>query len=296
MDVHRAKPAKVVIRPQLQLLLRFSSPELAEKLTQKGLETSDSADATTTTPTYPQVRYIGGEIPEKFCYYASSDDEYPALLLSLPCPVETHKTFDNRILYKSGDISQVLVVYEKGTDVGEVVRGGLSTLDEEHFYPNGLTPPTERIVDRKYVKTRKTKGEFTPFEVREMCAKILLQTEHLSNTNAPWRDIVEEHEEVVPFEEWMIDPSSTDTDVKGITVTMKGHEWFDTVQGQTIMKHPEMLEVPPIECEKPKPPKVHITGNGNGSRGAERAANDDDDDDDDADYTDPADEAFDDDE
>lgn len=87
MDVHRAKPAKVVIRPQLQLLLRFSSPELAEKLTQKGLETSDSADATTTTPTYPQVRYIGGEIPEKFCYYASSDDEYPALLLSLPLPV-----------------------------------------------------------------------------------------------------------------------------------------------------------------------------------------------------------------
>ncbi|KAJ1406781.1 hypothetical protein B484DRAFT_436626, partial [Ochromonadaceae sp. CCMP2298] len=33
-------------------------------------------------------------------------EEFPALLLNLPCPVETHKTFDAKIFLKAGDVGQ----------------------------------------------------------------------------------------------------------------------------------------------------------------------------------------------
>lgn len=35
-----------------------------------------------------------------------NDEEYPALLGNNPTFIETHKTFDNKVLYKAGDIGK----------------------------------------------------------------------------------------------------------------------------------------------------------------------------------------------
>jgi TATA-binding protein-associated factor Taf7 len=38
--------------------------------------------------------------------------EFPARLVNLPCNLETMKTLDNTSYFKSGDVGQMLVVYE----------------------------------------------------------------------------------------------------------------------------------------------------------------------------------------
>ncbi|RHY24186.1 hypothetical protein DYB25_013568 [Aphanomyces astaci] len=76
------------------------------------------------------------------------DTELPATLCQLPCIVETHKTYDEKLFYKSGDIGQILLVHD--------------TPEEQMLYetvtelPGGITPPTTNIVKRKYAKTRKS--------------------------------------------------------------------------------------------------------------------------------------------
>lgn len=45
-----------------------------------------------------------GPIYFEFVYQSQS---YPALLINMPCNLETHKTFDNITFFKSGDVGQV---------------------------------------------------------------------------------------------------------------------------------------------------------------------------------------------
>lgn len=78
------------------------------------------------------------------------------MLAQLPCILETHKTYDDNLFYKSGEIGQIFVVTDK-----EDERKALETLDE---IPNGITPPNTNIVKRKYEKTHK----YTAFPVRLM--------------------------------------------------------------------------------------------------------------------------------
>lgn len=80
------------------------------------------------------------------------NEKYHSALIDLPCIIETQKTFNNNIYYKSGDISQMLVVYPKDwdgvdSDLIEMVDGE----GQINFRcKNGLTPPTLGI--RKYFR------------------------------------------------------------------------------------------------------------------------------------------------
>lgn len=42
-----------------------------------------------------------------FFQFVYNSGSHPALLMNMPCNIETHKTFDNITFFKSGDIGQV---------------------------------------------------------------------------------------------------------------------------------------------------------------------------------------------
>ncbi|ETW05408.1 hypothetical protein H310_03176 [Aphanomyces invadans] len=140
------------------------------------------------------------------------DTELPATLCQLPCIVETHKTYDEKLFYKSGDIGQILLVHD--------------TPEEQMLYetvtelPGGITPPTTNIVKRKYAKTRKNpifpKNDVA--RVEDMLVKIIAG------------GIIEDvQEELVDFHDWMVD----DEHPNGIVV----HDEMDFIQ-----RHPEVAD------------------------------------------------------
>ncbi|WFD30356.1 hypothetical protein MSPP1_001374 [Malassezia sp. CBS 17886] len=77
---------------------------------------------------------------------------YSAKLVDLPCIVESHKTLDNKQIFKIADISQMLLVERPVGSEGEAVEGskersaaraGLAkgALNDDYIYPHGVTPP-----------------------------------------------------------------------------------------------------------------------------------------------------------
>ncbi|EMS13683.1 TFIID subunit [Entamoeba histolytica HM-3:IMSS] len=65
--------------------------------------------------------------------------EFCATLVRLPCVVETHKSYDDVALYKTGDIGQAIIIHEKDN---------IPKIDDSGRLKSGLTPPTNRIVNK----------------------------------------------------------------------------------------------------------------------------------------------------
>ena len=80
-----------------------------------------------------------------------NDREYCATIVQLPCIVETHKSYDDVSLYKTGDIGQAIIIHTKDNE---------PRVDETGRLKSGITPPTNRIVN-KYSKqpTEEEKNE-----------------------------------------------------------------------------------------------------------------------------------------
>ena len=159
-----------------------------------------------------------------------NDEVYPALLQNLPCLLESHKTVDMKIFYKSGDIGQILCVYpdESARDSALLEQ---KKLDEVKYMPHGLTPPAESIIKKKYSKTREKKAH--SFE------RIQFVLEQIRSFDAKEKERREVIEEVVDFEEWMVDKSSG---TEGIKLRFEGERWLQT-SGDILLQHPEILEV-----------------------------------------------------
>lgn len=71
-----------------------------------GLESYAKGDSELT------LQYMRRE-KDKFVFWAAGDI-FSATMVHLPCIVETHKTLDNSAYFKSGEISQMLIVHPKG--------------------------------------------------------------------------------------------------------------------------------------------------------------------------------------
>lgn len=65
--------------------------------------------------------------------------EYCATIVRLPCVVETHKSYDDVAMYKTGDIGQAIIIHDKDNP---------PKCDEIGRLRSGLTPPTNRIVSK----------------------------------------------------------------------------------------------------------------------------------------------------
>ena len=72
------------------------------------------------------------------------DESFDAVLVSLPTIVETFRTTDGYHLFKSGEITDILLVYRQGEE-----PTGISS---DYKYAHGITPPTTDIVVKRKSK------------------------------------------------------------------------------------------------------------------------------------------------
>ena len=101
---------------------------------------------------------------------------YPAKLVDLPCIIESQKTFDRVAYYKSGDISQMLLVHRpEETPPADQMS-------------SGITPPTAFIRDKRFRKRPYSREEVLKTE------KALLQI--LEGRPQVTYELVEEEYEV----------------------------------------------------------------------------------------------------
>ena len=67
-------------------------------------------------------------------------------------PVEVHKTHDHANYHKAADVGQMLIVYEDDYAMEEAENERGYTIDGyPSYYHSGLTPPMNRVVQRRYL-------------------------------------------------------------------------------------------------------------------------------------------------
>ncbi|OKL58698.1 hypothetical protein UA08_06021 [Talaromyces atroroseus] len=85
------------------------------------------------------------------------EKQYAATLVDLPCIIEGLKSWDKRMFYKSGDITQMLLVLGLVQNEQEAMEYPLpkevTVLDERTYqYAHGLTPPLKYVRKRRFRK------------------------------------------------------------------------------------------------------------------------------------------------
>ncbi|CAN0205634.1 unnamed protein product, partial [Discosporangium mesarthrocarpum] len=117
------------------------------------------------------VEFVPVEKDGRRFTFTMEGDSYPARLVDLPCILETHKTLDRATYFKSGDVGQMLIVYE---DERAYQRDEAScAVNPQGYYPDGMTPPTKNIVRRNFLKARPPHEEFSPGEVAKVESQVL---------------------------------------------------------------------------------------------------------------------------
>ncbi|XP_052792960.1 transcription initiation factor TFIID subunit 7-like [Mya arenaria] len=89
------------------------------------------------------------------------NDYIPAKMVDLPCIIECHKTVDMKTLYKTADISQILIPTTEDDIAGDENEGPGSKKkgdkDKKYLYNHGITPPLKNVRKRRFRKTLKKK-------------------------------------------------------------------------------------------------------------------------------------------
>lgn len=172
------------------------------------------------------------------------DESYPALLVNMPTIIETHKTFDKKTFFKSGDIGEALLVFLTEKD-REIARSkNVKTLAGE-YYANGLTGASYDIVNKRFLKTQQNSKiiDDTSY-IREVMEDIAVGWE-LTEDGKEVREFIEE--EVVDFEDWMATPD----DPYGISVVLKGKDVWNKPEAKVVLENPQILAVS-VEQEEEK--------------------------------------------
>ena len=169
----------------------------------------------------------------------------------MPTIIETHKTFDKKTFFKSGDIGEALLVFLTEKD-REIARSkNVKTLAGE-YYANGLTGASYDIVNKRFLKTQQNSKiiEDTSY-IREVMEDIAVGWE-LTEDGKEVREFIEE--EVVDFEDWMATPD----DPYGISVVLKGKDVWNKPEAKVVLENPQILAVSVEQeeekAEKQKPP------------------------------------------
>lgn len=84
--------------------------------------------------------------------------------VDLPCVVETYKTRDRKMYFKSGDVGQMLIVHNSEEEAQDVPLE----------YPSGLTPPTTNITKRRFQRT--PFAQTKPVSAQAPCAHMRTHT------------------------------------------------------------------------------------------------------------------------
>jgi transcription initiation factor TFIID subunit 7 len=146
---------------------------------------------------------------------------YPARLINLPCPVEIHKTHDHAMFYKCVDLSQMLIVYEDMTALEEAESmPGYKHEAYPSYYHSGLTPPLNKVVQRRFMQREHSVIPPPIMEVIEVEKDLVSLIEaistkdpnkragrgnHGANRSMQTKILEAVEDEIVSYEPWMDD-------------------------------------------------------------------------------------------
>ena len=75
---------------------------------------------------------------------------YNAKLVDLPCIIESNKTNDNKHMFKTADISQMLLVEHLIPNEQAAISTDTPFKIEDYIYPHGMTPPLRDVRKRRF--------------------------------------------------------------------------------------------------------------------------------------------------
>lgn len=165
----------------------------------------------------------------------------------------------------------MLQVFKKEKE-RDVMRSKICKTSYGDYAPSGITAPTEDIVKRRFELTRINEDTFLPYKIRQITEEITTvnstlssaaqaaeskavttkgskkaakeqakkEKEHLeqdSKHQSEPKKIEKITEEIVSFEEWMIDPNNPQ---RGRTLMIDGKDW-GTLDAMLLLQHPELL-------------------------------------------------------
>jgi TATA-binding protein-associated factor Taf7 len=117
-----------------------------------------------------------------------------AKLVDLPCVIESHKTIENKHIYKTADICQMLICSfddETAADDEAKKKKDLK-LEKKYLWPHGLTPPLKNVRKRRFRKTLKKK-QYSDQPELEKEVRRLLRTDYEA-VQITWEVIDEEEQ------------------------------------------------------------------------------------------------------
>lgn len=103
-----------------------------------------------------------------------------AKFMDLPTIIESHKSIDNKTLYKTADICQILICKEgdpsedESTEQPEVAKKKKDSMkvDKKFIFPHGVCPPLKNCRKRRFRKTLKKKFVEAP-EIEKEVKRLL---------------------------------------------------------------------------------------------------------------------------
>ncbi|XP_015919514.1 transcription initiation factor TFIID subunit 7 [Parasteatoda tepidariorum] len=113
-------------------------------------------------------------------------DKYkmPAKLYDLPAIIESCKTLDKKIFYKTADICQIMIAQEedapKSDEEVSPKKKDKDAKDKRYMLPHGLTPPLKNVRKRRFRKTLKKKYVDLPDVEKEVKRLLRTDTEAIS--------------------------------------------------------------------------------------------------------------------
>jgi len=108
----------------------------------------------------------------------------PAKLYDLPTIIESCKTLDRKIFYKTADICQIMIAHEgdaaKSDEEVSPKKKDKDAKDKRYMYPHGITAPLKNVRKRRFRKTLKKKYVDLPDVEKEVKRLLRTDTEAIS--------------------------------------------------------------------------------------------------------------------